>query len=224
MGVWKDAGEKAALESLTNRDGRLEAALRVPAGDTTASLAYALTGEGAVRVELTVRPGRAAPELPRVGVSFALPAAYAHVRWFGRGPQENYIDRCRGAAVRLYRSTVEEWITPYVRPQENANRTGVRWIELADAAGSGARIRTDGAPFGVSAWPYTAVDLSAAAHNDELPRRDAITVNVDAKQMGVGGDNSWGLPVHPEYRLPPEGEYRLAFTLEATDRATAQKR
>jgi beta-galactosidase len=118
--------------------------------------------------------------------------------------------------VGIYRSLIGEFITPYVRPQENANRCDVRWIEFTDAAGKGVRVQAEGQPFGVSAWPYSAEDLAAATHDHELPRRDFITVNVDAAQMGVGGDNAWGLPVHAEYRLAREQEFTVSFRLEAT--------
>ena len=138
----------------------------------------------------------------------------AGVRWFGRGPQENYLDRHTGAFVGVYQSSVRNWITHYVRPQENANRTDVRWIEFTGAGGRGLRVKAQGKPFGVSAWPYSATDLAEAKHDYELPRRDFITVNVDAQQMGVGGDNSWGLPVHEEYRLSPKNKYRFALSFE----------
>jgi beta-galactosidase len=99
------------------------------------------------------------------------------------------------------------------RPQENANRTDVRWIDLTDATGSGLRLEADAQPFGVSAWPYSAADLARAAHDFELAHRNFVTVNVDDLQRGVGGDNSWGLPVHKEYRIPPASKQSFDFTL-----------
>ena len=148
-----------------------------------------------------------------VGMTFAIPAGLTNVTWYGRGPQENYWDRKTGAAVGIYHSTADEWITHYVRPQENANRTDVRWINLTDATGNGLRLESDAQRLGVSAWPHSAEDLARAAHDFELPHRNFITVNVDALQMGVGGDNSWGLPVHKEYRIPPAGKQSFTFDL-----------
>ena len=101
----------------------------------------------------------------------------------------------------------------YVRPQENANRSDVRWIELTDVTGNGLRIEADGNSLGVAAWPYSATDLASATHDFELPHRDYVTVNVDGLQMGVGGDNSWGLPVHKEYRIPPANKQSFGFNL-----------
>jgi beta-galactosidase len=213
MGAWQEAGAKAELQSLAGTGARLEAVWKLPVGATTARMAYDTRSDGSVRVTVTLHPDGKAPELPRIGLQCALPGGLERVCWFGRGPHENYWDRKSGAAVGMYRSTIGEWITPYVRPQENANRTDVRWVEFTEPSGRGVRIQAEGRPFGVSAWPYSAADLAAAAHDHELPRRDFITVHLDGWQMGVGGDTSWGLPVHEEYRLPAKGAYAFACTL-----------
>jgi beta-galactosidase len=214
MGAWKDAVAKARLQSFTtNGAGHLIATVSLPVGNATVTMDYSLREDGILRVELHLKADAAAPELPRVGVQFAVPGELNRLVWYGRGPQENYWDRKSGAAVGLYRSTVGEWITPYVRPQENANRTDVRWIDFAAADGAGLRVKAAGEPLGVSAWPYSAADLAAASHDYQLPRRDFVTVNLDAWQMGVGGDNSWGLPVHPEYRMVRGRSFGFAFDL-----------
>jgi len=218
MGAWRDAARDARLVSLScvdSADGpTLLAELDLPATKSTVRLTYALTAKGRVRVKVALAPGVGAPELPRVGVTFAVPRSWSSVRWFGRGPQENYADRYTGAAIGLYASTVEAWITPYVRPQENGHRTDVRWLELTDARGNGLRANALEQPLGVNTWPYSADDLAAAKHNTDLPRRDFNTVFLDGWQMGVGGDNSWGLPVHDKYRLPADRTYTFAFELE----------
>lgn len=220
--VWQAAGPGARLERLDVTNGaagsaRVTAHFAVPAGSTRARIEYEADAAGRLGVAVTVEPraagGKALPDLPRVGVQFAVAPDLAAVEWYGRGPQENHLDRKTGSPVGRYRSTVAEWITPYVRPQENGNRTDIRWLTLRGAAG-GLMIRADGAPLMASAWPYGMDDLAAAKHNNELPRRDFITVNVDHLQMGVGGDNSWGLPVHEEYRLPATRTYAYRFTIE----------
>jgi beta-galactosidase len=147
-------------------------------------------------------------------MQFALPGKFDRVAWYGRGPHENYSDRKTSAPIGRYESSVRDWITPYVRPQENANRCDIRWFTLKDAAGAG--LRFDGArgvPLSVSAWPYSMDDLAKAAHDYELPRRDCITVNLDHLQMGVGGDNSWGLPVNEPYRIKPDQAHEWSFTI-----------
>jgi beta-galactosidase len=218
MAVWKDAGLNGELHPLvavaTDEGARITSELKLPGGASRVRLIHLLRGDGTLRVEMELEPDANGPELPRVGLSFAIPGQWDRLRWFGRGPQENYWDRHTAAFVGLYQSTVGDWITHYVRPQENANRTDVRWIEFTGSDGTGLRMKAEGKPFGVSAWPYSAADLAEAKHDHELPRRDSITVNVDGWQMGVGGDNSWGLPVHEEYRIPPKGKYRFALNLE----------
>jgi beta-galactosidase len=217
MGAWKNAVSKAELQSLdgvTTADGaRITAAFKLPVDSTNASVTYVLHGDGTLHVELQMELAKASPELSRIGVQFAMPAAYDGIRWFGRGPQENYWDRKTGAAIGLYQTHVVDWLTPYVRPQENANRTDVRWVEFSDADGIGLRAQAVKPLLGVSAWPYSAEDLGATTHNNLLPRRNFVTVNLDGWQMGVGGDISWGLPVHNEYRILAKGKYRFSFDL-----------
>jgi len=142
-----------------------------------------------------------------------VPAVLGNMAWFGRGPHETYWDRKTGAAVGRYRGKVEDLIHDYVRPQENGNRTDVRWVTFTDAGGTG--LLAVGEPhLSVAAWPYTMADLEAATHIHLLPRRDTITVNLDHRQMGVGGDDGWGARPHPEYTLESR-PYDYRFRLRA---------
>ena len=196
MGAWKDAGRSAKLHSLegaTSAEGAtISAELTLPVKHALLGLTYILRPDGTLRMIVALNIPQAAPELPRIGMQLAIPGTWNSIAWFGRGPHESYPDRKTSAAIGLYRSTVEDWITPYVRPQENANRTDVRWIEFGEPAGARLRISATDRLLGISAWPYTQEDLATATHHHLLPRRDSITVNVDGFQMGVGGDTSWG--------------------------------
>ena len=218
MGAWKDAVTKAKLDSLSStkveNGALLKAVWRLPVGESRLEANYLIRNDASVRLELTLRPDATAPEMPRFGWQWAVPGKMNQLRWFGRGPQENYWDRKTAAAVGIYQSAVKDWITPYVHPQENGNRTDVRWIDFSGSHGYGLRIEADGRPFGISAWPYSAEDLATASHDYELPHRDFVTVNVDGWQMGVGGDNSWSLPVHKEYRLNAGVPYTFAIVLK----------
>jgi len=141
----------------------------------------------------------------------AVPGRFNKLTWLGRGPHETYWDRKTGAAFGLYSGNVNEHIHDYVRPQENGNKSDARWMALTDSDGLG--LVAVGMPtIDVSAWPFTMQDLEKAKHIHELPRRDTITVNLDYKQMGVGGDNSWGARTHPEYTLPAK-PYHYRFRL-----------
>jgi beta-galactosidase len=161
--------------------------------------------------------------LPRLGMQMAMPAQFNKLTWFGRGPQENYWDRKTGAALGLYTGNVNELIHRYVRPQENGNRSDVRWMALTDPNSVG--LVAVGMPtIDISAWPFTMQDLEEAKHINEPPQADTITVNLDYKQMGVGGDDSWGARTHPEYTLPAKPyHYRLRLMPYSRERGNILK-
>ena len=121
------------------------------------------------------------------------------VEWFGRGPGEAYRDTRRAARVGRFAASVDELQTPYVRPQENGNRTEVRWATLTDADGAGLRV--EGRPhIDVTARRWTSEDLDAATHTPELVARDRIWVNLDHAQQGIG-TASCGPGVLPQHDL-----------------------
>jgi hypothetical protein len=150
------------------------------------------------------------PEMPRFGIRFAMPANYENLKWFGRGPHENYCDRNSSAFVDLYQSKVEDQYFPYIRPQENGYKTDSRWLTLTDETGNGLLI--SGAPlFSFSALNNPIEDFDQGKkenyrHTNDIISRDKVFVTVDLMQMGVGGDNSWGAMPHPQYLLPA-GDY-----------------
>ena len=147
------------------------------------------------------------PEMPRFGTILTLPGDFDQVEWYGRGPHENYWDRRTGAAVGRYTATISELAHPYVRPQETGTRTDTRWVALTDGSGTGLVV--DGLPtVSFSALPYTIEDLDAGErkagrHWADLVPRDEVTLTVDHRQQGVGGDDSWGAVPHREYTLWP---------------------
>lgn len=224
LGTWQAAGDQVVVNSIkvgTDADGRtiIEVKAAVPTNKAAIEVRHTLARGGIIRSDSLFEGGKG-QDLPRLGLQFAIPAKFNQVEWFGRGPNENYWDRKTSAPIARYESTVEEWITPYVRPQENANRTDVRWFSITDKGGAGLRF-TAGAsePLSVSAWPYSMADLTKATHDFLLPNRDFITVNLDHRQMGVGGDNSWGLPVNDPYRIWPDKVYKWSFTISPAGKA-----
>jgi beta-galactosidase len=115
----------------------------------------------------------------------------------------------------VYSIPARECYVPYLVPSDYGNRTDVRWVALTGKAGSGLMAVAEGDELlEASAWPYTLADLEAAKHICDLPKRETVTVNIDYRQRGVGGDNSWGLPVHPEYTLPGNKSYEYGFMLK----------
>jgi beta-galactosidase len=217
--VWQTAGPARTVESVTVKEGRM-VAVSGKLGDKKSHyvINYDFPENGAVRVSMRIDVASGKAEIPRVGMQAAMPATFSTMTWLGRGPQENYWDRKTGAAVGLYSGKVADLIHQYVRPEENANRTDVRWVAWTDKDGKGLMAVAGGKDLlEASAWPYTMDDLGKAAHISDLPTRDTITINIDHRQMGVGGDNSWGLPVHPEYTLPAGKSYEYHFTLIPLD-------
>jgi len=147
------------------------------------------------------------PEVPRFGMSMVAPKGFEKLEYFGRGPHENYIDRKHSAHVGLYSSSVDEQYVPYITTGENGNKTDVRWLTLSDGNGNGIRI-TGSPAIDFSALHFSQDQLDRevrdGAHTFDLERSEQVFLNVDWKQMGVGGDNSWGARTHAEYLIPAE--------------------
>ncbi len=183
------------------------------------TIGYRIDGRGQVEVTGMLNPGRPdMPILPRVGMNLVLPGRYATLEWFGRGPHENYWDRRTSAAVGRYRSTVAEQYHDYSRPQETGNKADVRWFVLRDPAGRGLMVSGEEL-VGFSALPMLQSDLdhdrspeAPNRHGGLVEFRDLVSVNVDHRQMGVGGDNSWGGMPMEKYRVPAK-PYRWRIRL-----------
>ena len=145
----------------------------------------------------------------------AIPGRYENVAWYGRGPQENYQDRNSGAMIRQHTQKVGDFFFPYVRPQECGNLTDVRWMALKDNLGNGLLVL--GMPtLSVSALNINTDDLNwspQTRHACEIRKSNKITLHIDLVQMGVGGDDSWGAPVHPEYTVPAK-EYSYVYKIK----------
>ena len=217
LGIWREAAEDREAEDAEVRQPKpqvveVEVAQTLKrAKGSKYTTTYTIYGSGEVVVHADFAPGKRLPNMPRFGMQMAMPKTFSQIAWFGRGPQENYWDRKTGAAVGRYALPLEEFIHPYIRPQENAHRTDVRWAAFTDEAGRG--FLAAGMPeIEFSAWPYTMDDMDQSKHDYKLPRRDFVTVNLDYRQMGVGGDNSWGARTHPEYTLPAQ-PYAYSFRL-----------
>jgi beta-galactosidase len=167
------------------------------------------------------------PETPRIGLNFQIAKAYDRMSWFGKGPYESYWDRKTGAKVGIYKGSVSDQYWAYLRPQENGNKSDVRWVSFLNSAGKGIQIA--GLPtVDVSAHHQIMEDFESIErnyvhgrdddsiknrHTIDVPLRDLISINVDYRQMGVGGDNSWGARTHPEYLLKDK-KYTFTFIIK----------
>ena len=170
-------------------------------------------------------------QIPRFGMNFTIPKQYSEVLWYGRGPHENYIDRKSSAFVGLYKGLVEDLGFDYSRPQENGYRTDVRWLKVSNKDKIGFEIK--GEPLISFSAHYNSIEdfddgLIAQKPGEtlavrqrlvkmqrkpvDIPKREFISLNVDLKQMGVGGDNSWGARTLPKYTIYP-GNYSYNFSI-----------
>jgi beta-galactosidase len=193
---------------------------------------YTVYGSGDVRVDNNFKMTMDyLPEIPRFGMNLIMPLVYKNMEWFGRGPHESYEDRKTAAFVGLYSGLVSEQYWPYIRPQENGNKTDVRWVAFTDDQGAGLLFR--GMPLlSVSAHHNLIEDFESSGrtayseqetegsdwsdlknrHTTDVKPRELTSVNIDYRQMGLGGDNSWGARTHPQYRLT-EREYSYTFVM-----------
>ena len=162
-------------------------------------VAYTVYGDGTIETKLTYDPVEGLLDMPEFGMMFKLNADYDNVEWYGYGPEETYADRRHGAKLGIYKNKAADNMAKNLVPQECGNKVGVRYAKVTDDRGRGLLFSGDELSF--SALPYTPHELENAAHPYELPQVHYTVVRVALAQMGVGGDDSWGAWVHPEYHI-----------------------
>ena len=181
--------------------------------ETVTEVAYEVNGSGDIRVKAKFHGKPGLPQLPMFGMRFRLPGKAKAFEWYGRGPEESYPDRNHGGRMGRYTSTPNKEVSPYLVPQECGNHTDTRWVEIDGAAGGRLRLEAAAEPFQFSVLPYTAEELEQAMHPHELPPQNYTNVVIAAKMRGVGGDDSWGAPVYPEYCISAEEDISLEFII-----------
>lgn len=192
-------------------------------GHTT--LLYTIGSNGQIEVKSQLKRGWPRwGALPKFGLTAIFPKEYEILKWYGRGPFENYSDRKTAAFIDLHEAYVDEQYVPYIRPQENGNKTDTYWLELTDEDGNwGIRVDHLTQPFEFSALNYSTPDFQSEVRalgqrNDknrytkDVKEREAVYLDVDAAQLGLGGDDSWWQRPYKEYRLL-EKSYTVHFTL-----------
>ena len=206
-----------ALESLQTGGDRLRMDYRfaLPSlTDAYVQTRYEALTAGKWRVTVSFSGGMGLPELPCFGLSCRLPRALQHIRYYGLGPEENDVDRCAGAVLGTYETTVTKNLPPYLKPQACGNRMGVRWLELTDDQRHGVRIMMDAQPLEVVVLPHSAAELATALHQEELPTPAYTWLDIAMARYGVGGDDSWGAPVLEHYRLHADQPLSFSFYME----------
>lgn len=176
---------------------------------SSCEVTYRVFGDGTIETTLSYDPVKELGDMPEFGMMFKLDADYDTVKWYGLGPQETYEDRQHGGKYGVYENKVADNIAEYLVPQESGNKCRVRYAKVMDKKGRGMLFFGDELSF--SALPYTPHELENAAHHFELPPIHYTVVRVAKKQMGVGGDDSWGSHTHPEYLLDVSEKMEFTF-------------
>ena len=176
-------------EKIKNNSVLIHSDYSIIEGKANVKISYLVNADGAVKVNYHLIVKDSLPNIPKVGVTCGINNEFRNIQWYGKGPWENYVDKCSGAEVGIYKLPIQKFMEPYVYPQENGNRTGVRWMYLSNNK-EGVLIVADSL-LSMSAWPYTEKMINKAKHTNELKESGFITLNIDLKQMGVGGNTSW---------------------------------
>ncbi|MBS4202449.1 DUF4981 domain-containing protein [Bacillus sp. FJAT-49732] len=215
--TWREAGEHRELQSFfvdeANDKVNVTVTYNIPTMDaSTCKITYIIENSGSIEVNYELTPGSNLPEIPEVGILFSMDSSFDNLKWYGKGPHENYIDKEKGAKIGLYEGKVKDQYVPYLKPQECGNKTEVRWITIADGNGNG--IKVSGLPtLEANVLPYTPFELEEASHSYKLPDSKQTVVRLNYKQMGIGGDDSWSQKTHPEFTIYADQVYRYSFTL-----------
>ncbi|MDR1539863.1 MAG: DUF4981 domain-containing protein [Clostridiales bacterium] len=206
-GQWKIASQYAACvesPSLVDADSCSASVRMIYSLPTTPSsscqVIWKFNGDGFVEATLSADETCGLPPRPAFGMLFTLPPELVNLEWYGNGPEETYIDRQQGAKLGVYKGLVKDQAASYLRPQETGNKTKVRWAKVTDRHGRGLLFCGEDMEF--SALAYSPFELENAMHATDLPESCHTIVRVNWRQMGVGGDNSWGAQTHGEFLLP----------------------
>jgi beta-galactosidase len=220
LDVWHNAGPEwivkdVQVQKIDEKSARIAVAADLAGLDAAYSMTYTVTGAGDILVECAYQPGTnlKAPMMPRFGTELIVAPGLENIAWYGRGPVETHIDR-QFERIGVYHSTVDRQWVEYMRPQENGNKTDVRWVALTNAQGIG--LMAVGAPtLSVAARHFPKEEVYRAAYTFQMQRHPEIFLNLDWKQMGAGGIDSWSPNAYPmpPYRIPPDQpcsyQYRL---------------
>jgi beta-galactosidase len=209
--IWQQAAANRTLKSLNSKKDKncvkVIAEMTLPVG-ADLKITYSINNDGRIKVDMDYNPTTTElPLMPKFGMRMRLPAENTQIKYYGRGPWENYPDRKRSAFLGVYESSVKDFETDYIHPQDNGNRTDVRWMEIGD-------IRIDGCgPLCIRAWDYSEEDLLGIRHPNEIPRGRFINLNIDQNVHGVGGADTWGKHTLPQYTIDGNQPHHYTFFL-----------
>lgn len=199
-----------SVEATSNKNNEIEVVVKKSfKNEIKLEIYYTFLSDGRVIVKMDMDANKTLPGLIRYGMTMGVPDSYKITKYYGKGPWENYIDRKRGAEIDEFKFNTDDLFYNYIMPQENANRSDVRWLNLA-AKTKGRRLNIEGTPeFGFSIWPYSADNIANAKHTFDLKKQGFYTLNLDLVQMSVGGTLSETLPQF----IIPASKYSFKFIL-----------
>ena len=205
--VWKDAADKRTVKSIRVEGRQVIAEMSLPVG-ADLKLTYDLKADGRIMVNMDYQPTATnIATMPKFGMRMRLPADYTQIKYYGRGPWENYPDRKCSAFLGIYEMPLSDYQTEYIHPQDNGNRCDVRWFEIGN-------LRIDGwQPLCIRAWDYGEEDLEGARHPQDIPRGRFVNLNIDLDIHGVGGADTWGKRTLPQYTIDGNQPHHYSFTL-----------
>ena len=216
VAVWQEAAAQRTVHSyraeVDESTLKIVYDISLPVG-ADLTLTYAFTAEGRIMVNMDYIPTATdTPLMPKFGMRMRLPADYTDINYYGRGPWENYPDRKGSAFLGRYQTSLSDYMTEYVHPQDNGNRCDVRWYEIA---GSSMKLRIEGCqPLCIRAWDYGEEDLGMG-HPYELQRGRFVNLNIDLSVHGVGGADTWGKRTLPQYTIDGNQAHHYGFILSA---------
>ena len=173
---------------------------------------YTVIDDRTIRVDVDYRPTTAnLPLMPKFGMRMRLPANFTQIKYYGRGPWENYPDRKGSAFLNVYEMPLSDYETDYIHPQDNGNRCDIRWFEIANASNI---LRIDGCqPLCIRAWDYGEEDLEGVRHPNDIQRGRFVNLNIDLTVHGVGGADTWGKHTLPQYTIDANQPHHYSFIL-----------
>lgn len=234
--VWKEASYSEPQiyksEAKTLADGSVQVSFdyRYRRANSVWSAVYTARPDGTIQIDNEFKCNDPdMPVIPRVGMRMTVPGAYDTMTYYGRGPEENYVDRKTASFIDEYTMPVGDNYEPYVRPQENGHRTDTQWAAFENASGAGLMV-VGNTPFewNASIYPLETFDSGEwrddgatrpanpeQRHTDNVKKGETIDLFIDARMMGLGGDDSWGQKPHEKYMIKPADMHplRYSFTL-----------
>lgn len=221
LNVWRGAGYNRILKDVTVNDEDNGVVItyfyRLPDVAADYIQTYIIDGNGSITVDVQYKTTNTElDEMPRFGNMITLPIEFNNYKYYGRGPVENYVDRCDAALLGIYGSKVKDQFVPYLRPQENGNKTDVRWLTLTDESGFGLKV--EGLqPLGVTALHNASEDFDPGftkkfMHQNDIYPRKEVVLNLDLFQRGLGGTNSWNALPLDLYRYKNK-DYKFSYKL-----------